>query len=261
MLNIYLGSQPWRSLLVLLMVEALRAVLCARILDELCFAGALRHPRACPDRARACAITGGVQRRPSRWQALGMLQHGGRTRRVRATLWRCQQEGSSADNSKDTGYDELDELVKKEKQSLDIEERNQRPRNCVLAILRAKSISPVPGLPSVDNVFEYLLESRESVGEEWNMGMMFYLPEVQVMENESVDEAIGRLLREFGLEKGQAAIYPNLFQIPEYEVVQERSPLILPDNEVHMTTKILEFLRAEAFIVVDYKTESELLLV
>eukprot|EP00960_Hanusia_phi_P037997 753239-Hanusia_phi.AAC.2 len=91
------------------------------------------------------------------------------------------------------------------------------------------------GGPYNHAVFEYLLECRESVGEEWNMGVMCYLPEVQgenlqsycccvderlVMRDESVEAAIYRLLR-----------------------------------EMRTKTRILEFMRAEAFIIVDYKTE------
>uniref|UniRef100_A0A7S0HGG9 Uncharacterized protein n=1 Tax=Hanusia phi TaxID=3032 RepID=A0A7S0HGG9_9CRYP len=243
-----------KLLFVLVMVEVAHAVVCFGLSRDLCSAG-FCLPNACKRFSSlgspTCAIDSAVRFRNPASQSSGMHRFGhSRFRKIAQIGRACKQEESNIESSA-----EIENFLDEEKQSMGIEVQSEKPRNCVLGILRAKSIVPVPGMPAVDNVFEYLLECRESVGEEWNMGVMCYLPEVQVMRDESVEAAIYRLLREFGLKEEEAAIYPNIFENPEYEIVQEISPLILPDDQMRTKTRILEFMRAEAFIIVDYKTE------
>jgi len=49
----------------------------------------------------------------------------------------------------------------------------------VLAICRPTRLTPGPALPAIDNIFEYLVVLQDREGEEWVMGSVWDLPQVQ----------------------------------------------------------------------------------
>jgi len=126
-----------------------------------------------------------------------------------------------------------------------------------LAICRATRLTPGPALPSVDNIFEYLVVLQDREGEEWLMGSVWDLPQCEVQAGEDMDALVVDLLANIGLDEDTFAVYPDYFACPIYMPSKEDTTLSLDaqregKSEETSSAKSLKE-QAEFFVMVDNK--------